>query len=401
MAYEGELIGGVRVPRWRPDDGHGNFGDEIGPVIVRALAPTEPSATVEEARRLISVGSVLHFAQPGDVIWGAGVNGKVRQKLARDLDVRSVRGPLTRAVLLAHGVRVPAVYGDPALLLPGVLPEVRREPSGEVLVVPNLNEMRAYEEGNVLSPLGDVREIVQRIVNAEFVVATSLHALIVADAFGVPSRPLVPRAEHPFKYVDYYAGTGRYGVRFARSVQEAHDLGPVDAPNWDPLALQRAFPQDLWASEWVPRAVPEDSFLRMLAQSRTQLDRLAIDLGPDVTDQEALALVRAQQIIADQLVDEQDMVDALRRRDAVEVAEALERYLAVAEPREALDRELVGQLTSLRGSSPDEDLPELTAAAYRLTSRGNVLLARAVVRGEADIQAAYQWLESSAPAQPN
>lgn len=34
------------------------------------------------------------------------------------LDIRSVRGPVTRNILMDLGYDVPSVYGDPAILLP-------------------------------------------------------------------------------------------------------------------------------------------------------------------------------------------------------------------------------------------------------------------------------------------
>jgi pyruvyltransferase len=55
-----------------------NFGDLLGPVIVERLKRT--ANLPNEARmagRLLSVGSILHFAKDGDVIWGSGVNGKM------------------------------------------------------------------------------------------------------------------------------------------------------------------------------------------------------------------------------------------------------------------------------------------------------------------------------------
>lgn len=49
-----------------------------------------------------------------DTIWGTGINGKVSEDLHKfeKLDVRAVRGPLTRNYLISKGINCPEVYGD-------------------------------------------------------------------------------------------------------------------------------------------------------------------------------------------------------------------------------------------------------------------------------------------------
>ncbi len=72
--------------------------------------------------KLIAIGSMLSFAKDDDVIWGSGINGKLldtkHYKFSR-LDIRAVRGPLTRNYLRENfQVKAPEVYGDPGLLIP-------------------------------------------------------------------------------------------------------------------------------------------------------------------------------------------------------------------------------------------------------------------------------------------
>ena len=50
-----------------------NFGDLLGPQIVsRLLERNGIAAGTPPARRLLTVGSVLHLAHAGDVVWGSG-----------------------------------------------------------------------------------------------------------------------------------------------------------------------------------------------------------------------------------------------------------------------------------------------------------------------------------------
>ena len=203
--------------------------------------------------RLLAIGSVLHFAQDGDVVWGTGRNGKIPDEAHafRHLDVRAVRGPLTRAYLEAKGMTVPEIYGDPALLIPEIFPsfaELAREKRHDYLLVPNLHDIRLVEnEPNVVRPTQNWKDCVKQIVQSRFVVASSLHGIIVAEAFGIPARMLrLSDTEPDFKYQDYYAGTGRGHFHAARTLEEARDLGGEPAPTVDLRALHGAFPFDLW-----------------------------------------------------------------------------------------------------------------------------------------------------------
>jgi pyruvyltransferase len=241
------------VPIERPVN---NFGDLLGPIIVERMRRlAELPYKTSTARRLLSVGSVLHFAQDGDVIWGSGVNGKVPpdSHAFNSLDVRAVRGPLTRAFLQDRGIAVPEIFGDPALLLPHVAPELltaAQHKRHKVTIVPNLQDLRLHRllrlHPNVLNPRSGLRHCLFRIVQSELVVGSSLHAIIVAEAFGIPARVVGSKVEHDFKYYDYYAGTGRSSYSAAPTIREAIKAGGEPLPQLSVRSLLEAFPADLW-----------------------------------------------------------------------------------------------------------------------------------------------------------
>ncbi len=131
------------------------------------------------------------------------------------LDVRAVRGPHTRGFLQDRGINVPEIFGDPALLLPHVAPELlnaAQHKRHKVTIVPNMEDLRLHRSlrlvPNVLNPRSGLRRCLYRIVRSELVVGSSLHAIIVAEAFGIPARVVESKVEHHFKYADYYAGNG-------------------------------------------------------------------------------------------------------------------------------------------------------------------------------------------------
>jgi pyruvyltransferase len=231
-----------------------NFGDLLGPLIIErilAMNQIEPGMALDD-RRLMSVGSVLHFAHDHDVIWGTGVNGKKSDGdyVFRELDVRAVRGPHTRDFLSSRGIDAPAIFGDPVLLLPLVLPELAACASTKqysLTVVPNFNDFPGYEPTPaLLDPRSPVQACLQRIARSEFVVGSSLHAIVVAESLGVPARLISSSIEDPFKYQDYYLGTGRPDAGVAHTVEEAVHMGGEHPPTFDATLLFDAFPLDLW-----------------------------------------------------------------------------------------------------------------------------------------------------------
>jgi pyruvyltransferase len=249
----------VHLEYWRPGDSLLNFGDMLSYIIVsKVLSNNGLTLTDETPRqaRLLAVGSILHFAKSGDVVWGSGINGKVPLDLHcfSTLDVRAVRGPLTAEYLRKRGITVPDVYGDPALLLPQLFGE-RFVPTKkrQYAVVPNLHDLGVTENWpNIVSPLMAWNRCIEQIVEAEFVVASSLHGLIVAEAFGIPARYIrLSETESLLKYEDYVVGTGRTSLEYARTIEEALEMKGMPAIVFDPEGLIKSFPLDLWHSKMI------------------------------------------------------------------------------------------------------------------------------------------------------
>lgn len=251
----------VSLTYWRPNRRDSNFGDALSAVVVEAMLATRGLTLASPAVRqgtLLSIGSILHFARDGDVVWGTGLNGKipVTAHRFRVLDVRSVRGPLTRAFLADRGIAAPAVYGDPALLLPTLLGgEFVRRDDLPLSVMPNLHDLALVAgRPDIVSPFDPWDRVMGRLLRSRFVVASSLHGVVVAEAFGVPARFVrLSETESLLKYEDYLLGTGRTDEPFARSIDEALDMGGMPPPRFDAEGLMAAFPFDLWSGGPVGR----------------------------------------------------------------------------------------------------------------------------------------------------
>ncbi len=232
-----------------------NFGDLLGPPIVREMLRRRGLDYEQDASegRLVAVGSIMRMARDGDVVWGTGVNGKSTSLPHQfsQLDVRAVRGPLTAQFLREKGIEVPEVYGDPGLLVGWLWPretfEGRMERSA-LTVIPNLHDVERYREHpGFWHPCSPLTETIARIATSDFVVGSSLHAVVLADSFGVGSRLIRSDHEPPFKYEDYYRGSGRGSFEAASGIDEAIEMGSEVPPEWSPEDLVRAFPWDLWS----------------------------------------------------------------------------------------------------------------------------------------------------------
>jgi pyruvyltransferase len=245
---------------WEPADQGVNVGDYLSKVIVAevlSLRDLEITDKVDKNLRLFAIGSVLHFAKSHECVWGSGVNGKIDPAMHRfsSLDVRAVRGPLTREFLRARGIDVPEIYGDPGLLMPLLFPAALLQPdrgTQPYIVIPHLHEAPekfADFTEQLLLPTAKPATFVSEMLRARLVVSSSLHGIILAEAYGIPAIFIDSNnGESRFKYDDYYQGTGRSNYRVAKSVESALAMGGNDLVDF--AAIQRglldAFPWDLW-----------------------------------------------------------------------------------------------------------------------------------------------------------
>jgi len=236
---------------WSRNNTVKNAGDYFTPFLIAEILKIFPQhldrlVSHLGARKVLSIGSVLHFAKDDDIVWGSGVNGKISmQELRfRRLAVHAVRGPKTRRVLLDMGIECPEVYGDPAILAPAFFPEtlLRKlfpRKSG-VCLVPHLNENSDIYKGcnlEIVSPKQDPIQFIAELTAYDGVVSSALHGYIFAEAYGIPCALLKNHSgESPFKYADYQLGTGRKETGPQELVSDA--LRNLVIPDFDLKVLQ-------------------------------------------------------------------------------------------------------------------------------------------------------------------
>lgn len=213
-----------------------NIGDDLNAVIIRGLSGKKvlsynsfyhPGRQVEN---IMAIGSIIEWmGNSGSVVWGSGIK-KTPLSEQELQDCRSiaricaVRGRKTRECLLAAGIGCPEVYGDPALLTPLLYRSAAKPVKGRVGLIPHYmdagddNVRRLLEElgdDGILIPVRgyrDWKDVIDLICSCEFIVSSSLHGLILSDAYNVPNQWVKfsdKISGGTFKYEDYYSAVGK------------------------------------------------------------------------------------------------------------------------------------------------------------------------------------------------
>lgn len=192
---------------------HKNFGDAISPILLNWISDSKPVwVPATYAGKVIAVGSNHTLIRQGDVIWGTGAMWEEQIHLPRGTTVLAVRGPLTRALIRGD---VPEVYGDPALLLPHIYTGTFK-PQWRVGVVPHYTDKNLISISDPAVKIIDVQthwqQVVDHITACEVIVSSSLHGLIIAEAYRIPAvwtqiGTSVIGAE--LKFNDHFLATGR------------------------------------------------------------------------------------------------------------------------------------------------------------------------------------------------
>lgn len=206
-----------------------NWGDDINYWFFRELTKTplinyDWSLYTQKLNRpyIMGIGSILTlFPIKNSIIWGSGIISEKAPIKGRPQEVRAVRGPLTRQRLLDQGINCPEVYGDPALLLPFFYkPFIKKKYS--LGIIPHYTDQHnplwknLYKEIDVL--VIDIRcyehwlDFIDQICQCETIASSSLHGLIVSEAYGIPNLWIKLKGSKltdDFKYHDFFLSIGR------------------------------------------------------------------------------------------------------------------------------------------------------------------------------------------------
>jgi len=242
-----------------------NFGDELGPPVIKRILELYFGCSAEGVKVfdlatiyqgggdsgflnrtgsqldtcLMSIGSLLRMVKSGDHIWGTGVafdktvQNRCGRKEVDNVTVYSSRGPLSAGEIQRHcdvtnlpgnnvknneATNTIEGAGDAGFLVPFLFPELLHK-KGDLnsetktpCYVPHKFDVGNKQWGTALpnaQPLmvgiGWVN-MTLRMQSCSFVISSSLHGIIFAEALGIPSK-WFQRSKNvgTFKFQDFYA----------------------------------------------------------------------------------------------------------------------------------------------------------------------------------------------------
>jgi len=125
----------------------------------------------------------------------------------------SIRGPLSRKRILELGYECPAVYGDPALLLP-IYYQPKVDKKYTLGIIPHITDLeivkKLFGQRKDVSIIdfntNDIEKTTSEILSCDHILSSSLHGVIVAHAYQIPAVQ-VKFSDHIYgdgvKYHDY------------------------------------------------------------------------------------------------------------------------------------------------------------------------------------------------------
>lgn len=202
-----------------------NWGDRLSPMIASMVSGKHAYLRrFQRGRSYFVIGSILEEAGLKSIIWGAGFISNDSIPRAAPARIFAVRGPLSRDKYLRAGINCPAIYGDPAILLPLYYqPQVTKK--WRIGVVPHfvdktspiLKEIAQAEEVKILDIEDETFAFVDQVASCDVIISSSLHGLICAESYGIPSVWVSMSNKvtgGSFKFDDYRLGIG--GEKYRR-----------------------------------------------------------------------------------------------------------------------------------------------------------------------------------------
>ncbi|MFT4012644.1 MAG: polysaccharide pyruvyl transferase family protein [Paracoccus sp. (in: a-proteobacteria)] len=204
----------------------GNYGDWLSPLIVQGVTGHsvrfQRHDEIGAKPHLMAIGSIGRFAQKSSILVGTGFS-RADTEIAPDATYVSLRGPYSAQLVAAAGGPKVERFGDPAAVLPRLVPVTRpASTNGRLALVRHFAHrnisLRLPEDVDELSVLLSRRDQIQGFISSlgqyDAVLTSAMHVYITCQAYGIPVSLITFEgfedavAGDQMKYRDYAAGVG-------------------------------------------------------------------------------------------------------------------------------------------------------------------------------------------------
>jgi len=201
-----------------------NFGDMLVPIILDYVSFNSKINHVKGTteNKLLCIGSGLNkWLKNGDTVWGYGsrnedVFGKI--PTVEHATFLACRGRWTyeNAKKANPHLNIPEIFGDPASIMPLIYKPKSSIKRYKIGLISHYIDVDRF---HVLSPdikkinvLGNPYQVIDDICSCDVIISTSMHGIIVSDAYKVPNVWLQVSDKvlgGYFKFNDYFSSVGR------------------------------------------------------------------------------------------------------------------------------------------------------------------------------------------------
>jgi pyruvyltransferase len=197
--------------------GKKNFGDLLTDLLIKRFTGLSTTLVTPDKAELVMVGSILEHL-PKDFSGVIAGTGKLHEKTVVDFPnatILALRGPLTAP----HLIGIP--FGDFGLLADELVP--LEDKKYDLGIVAHWTDKALTKDPRflkynpkIIDVSDDPLKVIAKIGQCKKIVSSSLHGIIIADAFGIPRRIEISERvlSHPhqegglFKWHDYSQSIG-------------------------------------------------------------------------------------------------------------------------------------------------------------------------------------------------
>jgi pyruvyltransferase len=206
-------------------DFENNWGDTVNPYLVskitgRQVISSNRVINYRNKTEVLGIGSIISGDITNYAIWGSGVLSEETKITGKAKKFIALRGYNSLKKLREVGCNC-EVFGDPVLLFPDIFPGQGITKNYKYGIIPHFKDKNrrgvrmiaemSSPDYNIIDIQTGPEEFVRQVLSCETIISSSLHGLILAEAYGIPTCRVIfseNLKRGDFKFYDYYSGVG-------------------------------------------------------------------------------------------------------------------------------------------------------------------------------------------------